>query len=40
MTFAELHFVGGMMSLSDIAPDHLDSIPVEEWAHYEQEIMY
>lgn len=35
-TFAELHFVGGLMSVSDLAPEIQDQLTVEEWAHYEE----
>ena len=35
--YAELHFVGGFMSVSDLAPQAQEQI--EEWAHYEQEMI-
>lgn len=36
-TYAELHFVGGMMSLSDLAPELQEQMEMEEWALYDQE---
>lgn len=37
-TYAELHFVGGLMSISDRAPEQVDEITMEEWA-YSEEMM-
>lgn len=37
-TYAELHFVGSHMSLSDLAPEVMEQLTEEDWAHYEEEL--
>lgn len=38
-TYAELHFRGDLMSVTDLAPELQDQFRVEDWAHYEEEMM-